>query len=648
MLRFLLIILSLSAAVFAQNANVAVSNSGEKLPEPANTTLQAFVYFEDTGRPVKRTSVMLMSSSGPGRETAGLTDGNGKLVIKGLKPGKYYPMINAPGVVSPMAYLDLSGNGRPDNLDEVLAGFPAIIVDGVSDLNLQIPAKRGGAISGRVLYENGDPAIGVKVDILRKVGDKLMPSIPNMSAISAVMFGGAGTFQTDDRGVYRFAGLPAGEYAVRVTENVAHTRRRGADYDYGFETLLAGSSSMLSVFFENAFEHEKARPLNVQFGQELSEINIVLPDRSLHVIEGKVVAAKDKLPIRGARVSIKRAGGTDAVGIFDLPGRARVNETTTDENGAWQFVDLPKGTYTVSVTAGNSEFDEKAQAYGMTEEMGAGYAANLAANAMNTAAAYGNANRIRPGKPPGPKFAAKTSELTLEAEDLTAQTIELNFGAAIIGDVTLTAAGDSPGPVTITAALDSDTSGRSSAAAAVYFYGHDDDGPPRALKKEFRLDAIPQGLANIAITVASDDYYVKSAASNQIDLLKGAQSFKEGDLFANVHIVLAKDTGILKGSVVDSDKQPVPFAQLTFIPVDSTKMRSSTYYRHVRADEKGEFEVKLPPFEYAFVPFAPGIEKKPSAQFYEWLAEAVKRAPTFRIEAGQTSKASLKIEKAKR
>ena len=184
-------------------------------PEPPKSTIRGRVFYEDTGRAVKRTSIMLMGKGG-GRELSGLTDNNGVFEIKDVVAGTYYAFVNAPGVVSPLAYADISK--QKEGMDEAVEGFPPIIVNGISDLDVQIPARRGGAISGRIMYADGDAAVGVKVEILRKVKEKFITVIPNFSSIiSMMMGGGGGGFQTDDRGVYRFAGLPNGEYIVKVT-----------------------------------------------------------------------------------------------------------------------------------------------------------------------------------------------------------------------------------------------------------------------------------------------------------------------------------------------------------------------------------------------------------------------------------------------
>lgn len=607
-------------------------------PVPDKSTLRARVFYEDTGRPVRRVSVMLMASSTSGREIAGLTDGEGNLEINNVPAGKYYAIVNAPGVVSPLAYIDIR-KAKPDNLDEQFAGFPSISVNGMTDAVAQIPARRGGAISGRITYADGDAAIAVRVEILRKVGDEFLSTFPNFSVLGAMFTGGAGVFQTDDRGEYRFSGLPAGEYIVKVTENVSHTKSRKPER--GFEAMFFGNSeSMVSVFFDNVFVKDKAQTLNVQFGQEVGNVNLTIPDRALRNVTGKVVAAKDKLPIRNAKVTIKRDGDVET-GRSEIYGPYGNQGARSDGKGEWILKELPAGKYTVTVEADGSEFDEKDRAYGRDPDKPVDYssAANMAMSAAMNAVAYAN-RPSAPSKPPAPKFAKSSKEIIIDENDVAEQVIELDFGATLMGTVTMEKVKPDYVTVQLLSTSEKGVQG-SSTSVGFYDYGTPKTAGPKV--NEFKLESIPAGKSYIVIVCGDDDYYVKSAESNQVDLLKGPVELKDGQVLANVRVVLSNETGTLKGTLLDAEKQPMPGVSLTFVPTDPAKFKSSSYYRDTRTDINGEFEVKLPPFEYALVsiPDKPGSRFQ-TEDFYKWLAEAVKQAQTFKIESGQTTKVVIK------
>ena len=111
------------------NSNVMSNYIPIPLP-PANSTVRGRVFYEDTGRPVKRSSIMLMSEKGeggPSSEPTALTDNNGYFQMKNVRAGTYYAMVNAPGVVSPLAYFDFSiGRGRDgekETMQKAFVGF---------------------------------------------------------------------------------------------------------------------------------------------------------------------------------------------------------------------------------------------------------------------------------------------------------------------------------------------------------------------------------------------------------------------------------------------------------------------------------------------------------------------------------------------
>jgi hypothetical protein len=395
---------------------------------PANSTVRGRIFYADTGRAVKRAPIMLIrenTGDGPG-EATGLTDNEGNFQVKKVRAGTYYPMINAPGVVSPLAYADFSkmrGGGDKEAFENAFKEFLPIVVDGINDVYVQVPAIRGGAIGGRVMYDDGDAAIGVKVEVLRKVKDKFLPVIPNFSAMVS-MFGGAGAFQTDDRGVYRFSGLPPGEYIVKVTESTTHGDDTGKNSE--MLEIFGGGSSFLTIFYPEATTTKSAGIINLELGQEIGEINLTIPSRAVFKAEGKLIAAKDKSPVRGRVVISKEVD--DSYSLFG-PRSAREQSAVTDENGNWKFKELPKGTYRIVVEPFESESD---------------YQSSLGN--------YSNMNAIvRSEKilPPKPKLAKKAQEFTIEDTDLSDVVVELNYGATISGTAVVENSREMPKSVTV-------------------------------------------------------------------------------------------------------------------------------------------------------------------------------------------------------
>jgi hypothetical protein len=608
-----------------------------KPPIPANTTIRGRVYYEDTGRAVKRASVMLMAKDfGPsGREFVGITDSNGNFQMNNVKAGTYYAMVNAPGVVSPFAYADVSQARGEDGLQNAYKNFEPITVNGINDIDVQVPAKRGGAISGRIMYSDGDAAIGVRVQILRKSDGKFIPVISNFSSLMMAMTQSAGTYQTDDRGVYRFAGLPEGEYIVKVSENASHSENKNQSGYGGFEsTIFGGNSSFLTMFYPDVFDSEKAQIINLALGQETTEINLTIPDRELHKIEGKIIAGKDKLPIKNAKITLKRVGD-NTFGMFE---NSRFNQnSTTDDEGKFAFKEIPAGTYQATIIATNSSFDEKKQIYGSSsyDEYGAPVAnrAIYAANSVAAQAALASQKKI-------PKFAKKTKEIKIETKDIDELTIELGFGATISGIVKVENGEEMP--IAFQAYV-MDENDDLSASGGVYSYG---DKPKNRTNSPilFDIEGVPEGKSNFRFSADDKNFYVKSAFIKSVDLLGNSFEVKEGEFVKGLEVVLSKELGTLKGKITAENIDSVKAIELIFVPTDVAKRKSDNFTRFALSNENGEFEVKLPPFEYAAI-ILEHSKTKLGKDLRKFVEENIKEAQKVSIEVNKTQTISIKMKK---
>lgn len=625
LLVFCFLIANLFLIAQAQTPTPGGLNDGNQQPIPANSTIRGRVFYSDTGRAVKRASIMLLADGGVGGpgELAGLTDNGGYFEIKKVKAGTYYAMVNAPGVVSPLAFADFSkmaGGGEREAFADAFQIFDKIVVNGVNDIDVQISARRGAAIGGRVMYDDGDAAIGVKVEVLRKVDDKYLSVISNFSSIFSLFTGGGG-FQTDDRGIYRFSGLPPGEYVVKATESAVHSESDENSGPRQFEALLFGGSSFLSVFYPDKFDVASAQIITVDYGMEVTEINLTIPSRNLFRAAGRVVSRKDKSPVK-ARISIQR---TDSVNTFSLFNEItkRQQGVQTDEQGSFSFKELPKGTYKIIVEPISDE-----------PEYEYDYPSNSNSNA--------NVIVRKKDTPQKPKFAKKIEEITIEDKDVGQLSVELGFGATVSGNVTVeNQPNDMPRSVTILATGEAEE--LSVSGSVVNYY---DAETPRSQKpnRDFKLESVSEGKTKFVVSVADEDYYVKSMTYGATDLLAGDYQIKEGENLANVKIVLGKGVGTLKGKVINEDKEPVKNVQVMLVPTDG-KRKNSSFYRTAQTDEKGEFEVKAAPAEYAVILYTEDLASKKGEEFYKWLDEAIKDAQTVKIEAGSTETITIKQKK---
>ncbi len=140
-----------------------------------------------TRQPVRNALVELSGRTRDGR----LTDARGRFIFLHLTPGDYTLRASKPGYFEPIFFLASSrrlslgaGEWRP---------------------NERIELRREGSIAGTVLDERGEPVVGANV--------RVYAEIPIAGRVRLARGPGGGT---DDRGVYRIAGLPQGRYVVVV------------------------------------------------------------------------------------------------------------------------------------------------------------------------------------------------------------------------------------------------------------------------------------------------------------------------------------------------------------------------------------------------------------------------------------------------
>ena len=610
------------------NANRMIESSNYRpTPEPPKSTIRGRVIYADTGRPVRRAGLMLLPAKGlgggGGRENGGVTNERGEFEIRDVTEGRYFISVNTPGVVTPFSSLSSFERLRAaenEELSAIASEFQEVVVNGLTDIDITIVAKRGAAISGRIMYADGEAAIGVRVEILRKKDGQYNAVIPGLSEIFGAMFGGAaGGLKTDDRGVFRIAGLPAGEYVARVVENVSHSDKKNGRDNEMMMLMGFSPSSMVATYYPNTDDVKKAEVIRVELGQEQPEINITIPDRTFHTVSGIIINKATRQPVKNARISIKSNDSVNSLfsGLGELG-----TQNQSDEQGRWNYKDLPAGKYTLTIKPAYSyeEPDEK------------------------------NSQKPKP-----PKLAQTEQEIIIEEKDLTDLVVELGYGAAISGTISFDNQQTLPPMMSVTAI---DEKGKFSESANVYS-SYSNDGKPLQKKSEsFRIEGIPTGKVYLNLSSGrgygeqeAQPFYIKSILLNGRDVNFSALEIKEGEEIKGVQIVLSKDVGKLKGKVLRADKSPVAGAKLLFVSTDKQKWGNFSASLYAATSGDGEFEVSGAPGEY-FVVFIKdsnpsteedGAEKNPIEKRRAWLENEMVGAEKVTIKAKETENISLTV-----
>src|ERR1051326_7377913 len=122
-----------------------IANPAPTPPQIPTFTVKGRVVFDNTERPVRRTQIALMQlPSDRGSERSSATDRDGRFAIDNVPTGVYFAVVNAPGIISPLAFMTLTDKGPSENYDlkEIREYCTEIVVDG-GDVNVTI--QRGAA-----------------------------------------------------------------------------------------------------------------------------------------------------------------------------------------------------------------------------------------------------------------------------------------------------------------------------------------------------------------------------------------------------------------------------------------------------------------------------------------------------------------------
>lgn len=564
-----------SNVVVVTNNNGNLNSSGVVAQEPpARSTVSGRVIYDDTEQPVRRARLLLVptvNGGSGGRESNAVSNLRGEFRFRNVSPGRYFVMVDAPGIVSPIAFMDFTRarrNGGRENIDmsEAEKAFDVIAVDGVRDVVRDVRAARGGIITGTITYSDGAPAVNINVQIMRRKNGKLVPIMPNVTSYFTSML-------TNDRGTYRVSGLPAGEYFVRVAE--LNTSER-SEQDYGPMGGMGGSDALAATYYPTATEATDASPIEVTLGGERANIDIALPDRRANVVEGTIVRKAGGLPISNATVRIARAGDEQNSFTRDTNGQS----VQSDEQGRWSFPEVPSGTYTLSIQPPHSYENYEGN---MNGSMGG----NMNGGNMNMNANMSIGAADSPARPRTPKLSAKQQELKIADADISLQ-IELTEGGRIAG-------------TTVSEGKAADESRGGAQIVLQSLNSVEQQSTYTPLNGKFSFDGIAAGEYFINAHGYGEDpgFYVKSATANGIDALREPVRVEAGKEVQGVRVVLSTDVARLTGRVRSSaDDKPLAGRAILILPADAKLRRNRSLHVFTQTDADGRFKFGGAPGEY--------------------------------------------------
>ena len=251
------------------------------------------------------------------------TDNEGHYRLLGLSAAQYQVTALAPNLIP--------AEGK-DNYQFYGAAKTVLLSAGESVEDVDIKLVRGAVITGRVTDEEGKPVVEERIELQRADEKEAQRGqIPPISQNYQM-------FQTDDRGIYRLYGLPAGRYRVSV----------GSNPNNGFSSNGA-RGYFPQTFYPDANDAAKAAVVEISEGGEAANIDIRLGHRSATFsISGRVIDSESGQPVSGIRPTYGR------ISKENPSSGAYMGGLPTGSRGEFRFDGLEPGHYTIYAS---SRFD---------------------------------------------------------------------------------------------------------------------------------------------------------------------------------------------------------------------------------------------------------------------------------------------------
>jgi hypothetical protein len=249
------------------------------------------VYCSDTNLPARLAEVVLVPASGGSADQrlTGTTDLEGRFSIGKVPEGRYFVVANYAGYLNPL------GNANQMDLDtldaEARKHFESRLTSVTVSSKLPAPVslrlERAAEIDGTVQYDDGSPAIGLRLSVKSK-SEQNAATAAEPGSVTFAAGSEESSRTTDDHGRFRLVGLAPGEYFVSVS---VPTMSSEMSAGHSLADIVASSpgGGALTVFLGGGLRASKAKPVKLATGEAMTDANISIPLSTLHTIRGRVV-----------------------------------------------------------------------------------------------------------------------------------------------------------------------------------------------------------------------------------------------------------------------------------------------------------------------------------------------------------------------
>jgi hypothetical protein len=346
-----LVLAGWSSVLYAQ-ANPSASPEND-LPHGGGI-IRGRITAAATGAPIHSATVQATISSFSAAPITTVTDSDGAFELRGLSPGRWRVDAAKSGFLT----RSFGQRGTPPRVETLTLKDRAIVT-------ADIALERAGVLTGRVLDEFGEPAVDLRVQVMRSqrtvAGRQLTPVGP--------------PDVTDDTGAFRIYGLAPGDYYVSARGQTTLDRvRRAAGNERQATVTLSGADAVgglilnaLPTYFPGTPDIDAAERITIEAGEERAGLDFALGRIVTVRVTGRILESSGDPPIRPVSIALFSTS-SNANAMFMRSSRIAAN-------GRFEFHGIPSGTYIIAVaTTAPSDRPEFAE---MTLDVGAEDVADL-------------------------------------------------------------------------------------------------------------------------------------------------------------------------------------------------------------------------------------------------------------------------------
>lgn len=293
----------------------------QKSPAPGRVDGQ--VISDRDEQPLRRAHVTLRPAES-GLTTVGAEcDDHGHFDIRQIAPGSYTLIADRDGYLSSAtAY---RGAARM---------APVISIDaGQSIRNLTFRLKPWAVFTGKIRWEDGEPAANIRVDAYREIRQR-----------GRHYYARAASAITNDLGQYRLYGLHPGAYFIAADyERAAPGQGFREQPQLDADGQEVPAFTYTTTFYPNTVKFSEAAATRIDYGQELGGIDIFLRQVRKVSVRGSATSELSGERLRSASIFLERldAHNLEAMQVSISP---RFNPVTD----RFEIRDLTPGSYVIS------------------------------------------------------------------------------------------------------------------------------------------------------------------------------------------------------------------------------------------------------------------------------------------------------------